>query len=337
MHYLITGHTGFKGSWLTTWLTLQGHQVSGISLDPVPGSLYEAANLGELVTKDLRLDIRNADEVTAAIQSINPDVVFHMAAQPLVRESYNDPRFTFETNAIGSLNVLEGVSKTKSIKAHVVITTDKVYRNMNQVAGYKENDVLGGDDPYSASKAMADILTHSWLTSFPGVATAVVRAGNVIGGGDVSKDRLLPDLINSYASGLSPCLRYPEAVRPWQHVIDCLNGYSMIAKYLIEGGTESKFNIGPDESSFVTVGEVANLVADKWGSSAKWVHDKSGHLYEAGLLALDASKAKNTLGWSDRLKFSDAINWTVDWEKKVRSGDNPRLVTLGQLERFMDL
>jgi len=215
MHYLITGHTGFKGAWLTIWLESLGHEVSGISLDPLSGSLFETANLSDLLANDFRLDIRDAPAVRATISKTSPDVVFHMAAQPLVRESYKDPRGTFETNVMGTLNVLEAVSATPSVKAHVVITTDKVYRNVNQVAGYKETDPLGGDDPYSASKAMADILTHSWVTSFGGPPTAIARAGNVIGGGDVSPDRLLPDLLTSYSAGIAPTLRYPEAVRPW--------------------------------------------------------------------------------------------------------------------------
>lgn len=337
MHYLVTGHTGFKGAWLTTWLSLSGHKVSGISLDPDAESLYSKANLSEFITNDFRIDIRNADETIAAIKQIQPDVVFHMAAQPLVRESYLNPRFTFETNAIGTLNVLEGVAKAKSAKAHIVITTDKVYRNVNRVAGYKETEPLGGDDPYSASKAMADILTHSWITSFPGVPTAVVRAGNVIGGGDSSRDRLIPDLINSFSSGKSPILRYPNAVRPWQHVLDCLNGYVGISDYLLSGGNESKFNIGPDEESFVTVGEVANLVGKLWGSDKTWILDEGENFHEAGLLALDASLARTTLGWADKLKFENAIKWTVDWYKQIEIGNSPRTTTENQVENFLKL
>jgi CDP-glucose 4,6-dehydratase len=334
MHYLITGHTGFKGAWLTMWLTSLGHKVSGISLDPIENALFTTANLSELVQDDLRIDIRNADETISAIKSIEPDVVFHLAAQPLVRESYLDPRGTFETNAMGTLNVLEGVSNTKSVKAHVVITTDKVYRNVNQVAGYVESDPLGGDDPYSASKAMADILTHSWVKSFPSPPTTVVRAGNVIGGGDVSKGRLLPDLINAYSHGKVPNLRYPNSVRPWQHVLDCLNGYLMIADHLLVGNILPVVNIGPGAENFLSVGDLAEQVSSEYGVEATWHLDGDFNPHEAGLLALDASLANKQLNWSDKLKFKDAIAWTIDWNKRMLSGLSARSVSLSQINDF---
>lgn len=335
MHYLVTGHTGFKGAWLSIWLTKMGHTVSGISLDPEVGSLFEVANLKDVLKNDFRIDIRDVNSTQAAIKSISPDVVFHLAAQPLVRESYAHPRATIETNAIGTLNVLEGVSQTPSVKAHVVITTDKVYRNINQVAGYLEQDPLGGDDPYSASKAMADIVTHSWITSFPGAPTAIARAGNVIGGGDVSKDRLLPDLLNYFANNQAPVLRYPEAVRPWQHVLDCLNGYLKIVDYLLDGkGNGEAWNIGPDEDSFVTVGAVADLAAEVWGSGAKWQSKQVEQLHEANLLALDASKASEILHWRNYLNINDAIDWTINWTKDVMSGASPFDVCMTQLEKF---
>jgi len=335
MHYLITGHTGFKGAWLTLWLNQLGHKVSGIALDPIAGSLYETANLTELVENDLRIDIRNADETKSAIQNLQPDVVFHLAAQPLVRESYQDPRTTFETNAMGTMNVLEGVTNTPSVKAHVVITTDKVYRNVTQIAGYVESDPLGGDDPYSASKAMADILTHSWVTSFPGPPTTIVRAGNVIGGGDVSKDRLIPDLIKAFQAGKQPVLRFPSAVRPWQHVLDCLNGYLMISDYLLAGNSIDAINIGPDKESFVTVGEVANLVAQEFSEKNGWKLQEEKSPHEAGLLALNASKAKELIGWKDKLKYNEVISWTTDWYKKVEAGSNPKEVSVNQLKDFL--
>jgi len=270
MHYLITGHTGFKGSWLALWLNSLGHEVSGISLDPIPNSLFDRANVSESLQNDFRIDIRNSDEVMSALSQVNPDVVFHMAAQPLVRESYADPRYTFETNAMGTLSLLEAVSNTPSVKAHVVVTTDKVYRNINQVAGYVESDPLGGHDPYSSSKAMADLLTQSWISSFPGTPTTIVRAGNVIGGGDVSKDRLMPDLISAYLNNKVPTLRYPNSVRPWQHVLDCLNGYLMISESLLSGKEHPMMNIGPDKESFVTVAKVAELVAAQLSVEPTW-------------------------------------------------------------------
>jgi CDP-glucose 4,6-dehydratase len=337
MHYLITGHTGFKGSWLTLWLQSLGHQVSGIALDPLAGSLFETADLREIMHQDLRMDIRNSDETISAIKSISPDVVFHLAAQPLVRESYKDPRGTFETNAMGTLNVLEGVSNTPSVKAQVIVTTDKVYRNVNQVAGYVESDPLGGDDPYSASKAMADILTHSWVTSFPSPPTTIVRAGNVIGGGDVSKDRLIPDLIDAYVSGKTPVLRYPNSVRPWQHVLDCLNGYVLISENLLAGKKISALNIGPDKESFIAVSEVANLVAQQFGMKSSWLQDETAFPHEAGLLALDAKRANQMIGWKDKLKFSQAVTWTTDWVKNVQAGYSSRKATLKQIEDFQEL
>lgn len=334
MHYLITGHTGFKGSWLSLLLLQRGHRVSGLSLDPLPGALFERARLGELLEHDLRVDIRDAAATAQAIASIAPDAVIHMAAQPLVRESYRSPRATFETNVMGTLNVIEGVQRTGSVRAHVVVTTDKVYRNVNQAAGYREMDPLGGDDPYSSSKAMADILTQSWVRSFPGVPTALARAGNVIGGGDVSPDRLLPDLLASFAIGRTPLLRYPQAVRPWQHVLDCLNGYLTLADALLAGGGRGEWNFGPSRQSFVDVAHLADLVAEFWGDGAGWTTDVGDHPHEATLLALDASKAERELGWHNRLSVRDSVAWTVSWEKDIRMGKDPRDITLAQIVAF---
>jgi len=337
MHYLITGHTGFKGSWLALWLNSLGHEVSGISLDPIPNSLFDRANVSESLQNDFRIDIRKSDEVKAALLQINPDVVFHLAAQPLVRESYADPRYTFETNVMGTLSLLEAVSSAKSVKAHVVVTTDKVYRNINQVAGYVESDPLGGHDPYSSSKAMADLLTQSWISSFPGTPTTIVRAGNVIGGGDVSKDRLMPDLIKAYMNNQVPTLRYPNSVRPWQHVLDCLNGYLMVSESLLSGKEHPVMNIGPDKESFVTVAKVAELVATRLSVEPTWNPSETNEPHEAGLLSLDASLAKAKLGWHDKLKFTDAVTWTTDWYQKVEGNESAREVTNQQIENFINL
>jgi CDP-glucose 4,6-dehydratase len=337
MHYLITGHTGFKGAWLSLWLHSLGHKVSGISLDPIPNSLFDRANVTESIQNDFRIDIRKSDEVKSALSQVNPDVVFHMAAQPLVRESYADPRYTFETNAMGTLSLLEAVSNTPSVKAHIVVTTDKVYRNINQVAGYVESDPLGGFDPYSSSKAMADLLTQSWISSFPGTPTTIVRAGNVIGGGDVSKDRLMPDLISAYMNNKVPTLRYPDSVRPWQHVLDCLNGYLMVSDSLLSGKDHPMMNIGPDKESFVTVAKVAELVASQLYVDPSWNQSESSEPHEAGLLSLDASLAKKSLGWHDKLKFTDAVKWTTSWYQKVDTNGNARDVTLEQIENFLSL
>jgi CDP-glucose 4,6-dehydratase len=260
-----------------------------------------------------------------------------MAAQPLVRESYADPRYTFETNAMGTLSLLEAVSNTPSVEAHVVVTTDKVYRNINQVAGYVESDPLGGFDPYSSSKAMADLLTQSWISSFPGTPTTIVRAGNVIGGGDVSKDRLMPDLISAYMNNKVPTLRYPDSVRPWQHVLDCLNGYIMVSDSLLSGEKHSMMNIGPDKESFVTVAKVAELVAGQLSADPTWNQSESSEPHEAGLLSLDASLAKKTLGWHDKLKFTDAVKWTTEWHQRFERKESAREITNKQIETFINL
>lgn len=334
MHYLVTGHTGFKGSWLVLLLESRGHTVSGLSLDPVDGSLFERAGLSALLERDLRIDIRDAAATQQGIASIAPEVVIHLAAQPLVRESYREPRATFETNIMGTLNVIDAAQKSGTAKAQLVVTTDKVYRNVNQEVGYSESDPLGGDDPYSSSKAMADILTHSWATSFPGIPTAIARAGNVIGGGDVSADRLFPDLLNSYAKGISPKLRYPHSVRPWQHVLDCLNGYLTIADALLDDRGQGAWNIGPGRESFVDVATVADLVMKLTQSGARWTLDGGHHPHEAGLLALDASKAQAELGWHNRLSFTQSVEWTVDWDTQVRAGGDAREITLAQIATF---
>jgi len=341
MHYLITGHTGFKGAWLTLMLTRQGHQVSGLSLDPEPGSLYEVGAVGELVQHDIRGDIRSAVTVRDALEAISPDAVYHLAAQPLVRESYLDPRTTIETNVMGTYNVIEGISTTPSIKASVIITTDKVYRNVNQVQGYTDSDPLGGHDPYSASKAMADILTQSWMLSFPGSPIAIARAGNVIGGGDVCQDRLMPDLMRGFSQGSDVSLRYPEAVRPWQHVLDCLTGYQLLMQELLAGNPtvleQSTWNFGPGPANFRTVGEVADLAARMWDSAASWSVSEQTHPHEADLLALDATAARQKLAWFDRLDFSQAVEWTVEWTKNVNAGMDPRAVTTSQIDQYVSV
>lgn len=336
MRYLVTGHTGFKGAWLTLMLQRHGHTVSGLALDPEPGALFETAGVADLLEHDIRGDIRDASVVRTALDRTQPDVVLHMAAQPLVRESYTDPRWTMETNVMGTLNVLDAVQGTPSVRAQVIVTTDKVYRNVNQVAGYVETDPLGGHDPYSASKAMADLLTQSWTASFAGPPTAIARAGNVIGGGDVSKDRLLPDLLRGFAHSRTVEIRYPDAVRPWQHVLDCLHGYLLLADALLAdpGAAVGAWNFCPGPESFVTVGAVADLAASLWGPDASWAPTPGDHPHEAELLALDATKARTLLGWTDRLPFADAVAWTVDWAHRHADGAPALALCHEQLDAF---
>lgn len=338
MHFLVTGHTGFKGSWLTLMLGAAGHTVSGYSLDPESGSLFERADLPAHLAFDIRGDIRDFNSVSSAVADIRPDAVFHLAAQPLVRESFAAPRVTIETNVVGTMNVIDAARAVDSIAGMVVVTTDKVYRNVNQVAGYREGDALGGHDPYSASKAMADILTQSWIASFPGMPISIARAGNVIGGGDVCKDRLLPDLMSGFAAGSVVPLRYPEAVRPWQHVLDCLQGYmSLMDRTVANSLPFGEWNFGPGPESFKTVAQVADLAASLWGEGAQWADVKGDHPHEAGLLALDAARARTELNWHDRLDFDSAVSWTVDWYKSISLGENPLELTQNQISDFLAL
>jgi len=339
VHYLVTGHTGFKGAWLALMLAERGHTVSGLALDPTPGCVYERARVAEILRHDLRVDIRDARATAAALADVAPDVVVHLAAQALVRESYRDPRATYETNVMGTFNVLRAVEQTPSVKAQVVITTDKVYRNVNQIWGYRESDALGGADPYSASKAAADLVTQSWIAgSGSQVPTAIARAGNVIGGGDVCADRLMVDLVGAFASGRAVRLRYPDAVRPWQHVLDCLNGYLELASALLEGRVPGEaFNFGPGTGSFVSVGEVAAEVAALWGADGQVEFDDGPKVHEAALLALDSRKAELLLGWRNRIGFHDSLAWTVDWEKQVGGGADARAVTVAQISEFFRL
>ena len=337
MHYLVTGHTGFKGSWLVLMLKQLDHEVSGISLDPIKNSLFKTAKISKKMSFDERCDIRDVKRLTRKIQKISPDVVIHLAAQPLVRKSYSDPRETIETNAIGTFNVIEAVSKISSVKANLIITTDKVYKNVNQKKGYIESDHLGGDDPYSASKAMADIATQSFVKSFPGIPTAIARAGNVIGGGDVSADRLIPDLINGFIQKEPVLIRYPSAVRPWQHVLDCLNGYLILVDKMLNNKVTGEWNFGPDERSFKDVKTVADYLKNRWGQDASWITDKKENPHEAELLALDATKAETQLNWHNKLSFEETLDWTLDWHKAVEAGVNPLEQTQVQINKFREM
>lgn len=336
MKYLITGHTGFKGAWLSLMLHEAGHEVVGLSLDPEPGSLFELARVSEVVT-DHRQDIRDPSRTAEIIREENPDVIVHMAAQALVRESYRRPHATYETNVMGTYNVLQAAEEVPNLKAMLVITTDKVYRNIGKPGGYVEDDALGGIDPYSASKAAADVVTQSWIAIHPEIPTAIARSGNVVGGGDVCADRLMVDLLRSYAAGEPVQLRYPGAVRPWQHVLDSLNGYRMIIDSLLDGHSAGEaFNIGPDPRNIATVQDVAEATGRLWGG-AQWTTDGRQHPHEANLLTLDASKARNTLGWSDRLDLEKTLAWTVEWARKVRAGNDARETTLKQIAHFSAL
>lgn len=332
MRVLITGHTGFKGSWLTLMLNQSGHEVSGIALDPLPGGIFDRARVGQLLDQEFRADVRDANLMMNLVQTISPEVVFHLAAQPLVRESYDKPRETLETNVWGTLNIVDACIAVESVQRLIVITTDKVYRNEERLEGYREDDPLGGADPYSASKACADLLTQTWSHSYgrEGLAITTARSGNVIGGGDVSPDRLIPDLLRAAESGTPALIRYPSAVRPWQHVLDAISGYVALDTYMKSHQDFSSWNFASDESNLATVREVCTMVADDLGKPEIWQLDESANPHEASLLLLNANKAKSELGWRNLLDVSNAISWTLNWEKTSRT-DDPREVCHRQL------
>jgi len=334
MHFLITGHTGFKGAWLSLLLRERGHLVSGISLDSESNSLFVRAKVADVLENSIECDIRDSEKLQKHFQSVNPDVVIHLAAQSLVRESYKDPVGTFDTNVNGTINVLKSSQFLGQLRAQLIVTTDKVYKNVNKLNGYLEDDPLGGADPYSASKAMADIATQSWVSSFPAAPTAIARAGNVIGGGDVCADRLIPDLVKSYSSGTTPRLRAPNSVRPWQHVLDCLNGYLTLVDAILAGKASGPWNFSPDQNQIRTVANVSEAAGEIWGENKSWEQDVSQHPHEASLLLLNSNKAREELGWHDKLDFEESISWTVNWYKNVFEGNDPLIETLKNIRDF---
>ena len=339
MHYLVTGHTGFKGSWLSLMLQLQGHTVSGISLDPMEKSLFNQARLSDIFENDFRIDIRNSAELSRAVMVVKPDVIIHLAAQPLVRESYRDPVGTFESNVLGTLNLLEASKQLAGLRATLVITTDKVYKNFNHLRGYVESDELGGDDPYSASKAAADIAAQSWVKSFATTPVSIARAGNVIGGGDWASDRIIPDLVNAYSSNQIPTLRYPDAIRPWQHVLDCLNGYQRLVSKMLSDGISGVWNFGPPLDEKHSVLDLVESFSKAWELDQQkqvWKQEHTDQPHEAGYLLLDSSKARTELGWADKLNFNASINLTTSWFKQYQS-QNPRELTLNQIKNFLSI
>lgn len=338
MHHLITGHTGFKGSWLSLMLQMQGHEVSGVSLNPPQKSLFVQAKLEGTFKHDFRIDIRNKKDLARAIHAIDPEIIVHLAAQPLVHESYKIPVETFETNLIGTLNLLEATKELKNLQAVLIITTDKVYKNHNHLHGYVETDELGGDDPYSASKAATDIAAQSWIKSFGAVPMGIARAGNVIGGGDWACNRIIPTLVEAYSKGQLPILRYPGAIRPWQHVLDCLNGYLKLIDHMLETKDGGEWNFGPDHSYRHTVGALANAVSKKYSLNANsWILESSNQPREAGYLLLDSSKSRRVLNWRDHLNFEDTVDWTINWYQYSEEISNFRERTIEQIKCYQAL
>ncbi len=312
MKVFLTGHTGFKGSWFSMMLNSRGYEIYGYSLDPLQGGIFEATNLRDDMARDSRGDIRDIHSLEKALISANPDLVIHMAAQPLVRASYLNPRETFEVNVTGTLNVLEASKKAPNIQGIAVVTTDKVYRNFEERKPFVETDPLGAGDPYSTSKAMADLLTQTWARNEVDTPIAILRAGNVIGGGDVSDNRLIPDIVRAQRSKSAPILRNPNSIRPWQHVLDCLEGYRLAIDLMLSSRESTIFNFGPLQNDYVTVGEVATSFIEL-SKSIQWKLDSSNTLLEADFLALNSNKAREMLGWKERLSLKQTLEATHLW------------------------
>ena len=335
----ITGHTGFKGGWLTLWLQRLGADVAGYALTPpTEPNLFTLADI-DSAARTFIGDVRNLEQVQQAMAAHQPEIVLHLAAQPIVRRSYADPVETFTTNVVGTVNLLEAARHANSVKAVVVVTSDKCYENNEWPWGYRETEAMGGRDPYSSSKGCAELVTAAYRHSYfsaKGVPVASVRAGNVIGGGDWAADRLIPDMIKTFLNGHPVNVRNPQAIRPWQHVLDPLCGYLEIAQRLYEHGMEyaDAWNFGPGEDDAKSVGWMADAVARMWGDGASWVADGGLHPHEATFLRLDSTKARTKLGWTTRLPVRAALEWTVEWYKAFQRGGNMRAVTLAQLERY---
>lgn len=335
---LVTGHTGFKGSWLALWLHRLGAQVTGLALPAEEASLFRQARIDELVTH-VEGDIRDIATVERVVQQVQPEAVFHLAAQPLVRESYRTPVETFATNVQGTVHVLDACRRVDALKAIVCVTSDKCYENREWIWPYRENDPMGGRDPYSASKGAAEIAIAAYRQSFFGIdgtaGVASVRAGNVIGGGDWAADRLIPDIIRAMLAGKEVEIRAPHAVRPWQHVLEALGGYLMIGGHLLAGAewAASPWNFGPSEGDAQPVSWIVNRMVDKWGSGSYRI-DRGSQPHEAKLLRLDCSKARAELGWSPVWTLDDALDQIVDWHRRVGSGADARAVSIEQLESY---
>ena len=340
----ITGHTGFKGSWMTLWLASLGAKIHGYALPPESEpNLFSIARVSECVEHEVG-DIRNLAEMESSVAAFKPEVVFHMAAQPLVRRSYADPIGTYSTNVLGTAHVLDIIRRAPSVRAVVIITSDKCYENREWLWGYREQDRLGGFDPYSNSKACAELVTEAYRNSYflPArfaehkVAVATARAGNVIGGGDWAEGRLIPDLVRGFLSGKPAAIRNPAAIRPWQHVLEPLAGYIVLAAHLLQDGAgfASAWNFGPAEEDAWTVGRIADALADLFGGEARWAHEIAENPHEASCLKLDASKARVMLGWRPVLPIEEALRWVAEWVVSWRQGADMQAFTLRQISEY---
>lgn len=333
---LLTGQTGFKGSWLSLGLQHLGAELHGLALEPpTRPALFEVARVGEGMASHIG-DIRDLETVRRAHAAARPEVVIHMAAQSLVRPSYRDPIGTYATNVMGTAHVLEAARSIGTVRAIVVVTSDKCYENTGQAAGYREDAAMGGHDPYSNSKGCAELVTSAYRRSFlaeAGIGVASARAGNVIGGGDWAEDRLIPDMLRAFEAGEAVAIRNPRAVRPWQHVLEPLSGYLTLARRLLatEGSSFAEgWNFGPAGDDARPVDWIADRMAAAWGAGAKWRLDERAQPHEAARLTLDSTKARERLGWSPRWSVERALDETVGWHRAWRSGADMRAVCLGQ-------
>jgi CDP-glucose 4,6-dehydratase len=340
----LTGHTGFKGSWLALWLHALGAEVTGYALaPPTEPNLFEQAEV-ERTLRSIRADIRDFPTLKAAITEWRPDVVIHMAAQSVVRRGYDDPVDTYSSNVMGTVNVLESVRQLRHPCGIVNVTSDKCYENREWVWGYRENEPMGGRDPYSNSKGCAELVTTAYRESFfppasiedHGVAIATARAGNAIGGGDWTADQLIPDLMRAFLAGRPCLLRNPSAIRPWQFVLEPLRGYLTLAERLAQDPRRfaSAWNFGPAESDARPVSWIADQLARSWGNNASWSLDAGAHPHEARFLKLDTSKARTCLNWHPVLPLQVALDWIVEWYHAFQAGANLRDLTWMQIERY---
>lgn len=335
----LTGHTGFKGAWLNLWLQSLGAKVTGYALAP-----HTEPNMFALVSGHCAshiADIRDEHQVCEALIGADPHIVIHMAAQALVRESYRDPLATYAINVVGTGTVLQACRSLKQLECVLVVTSDKVYENHGEGRPFVEGDRLGGHDPYSNSKACAELLTGSFRDSFfsDGAPIATARAGNVIGGGDWSQDRLIPDCVRALKAGEPVCLRYPEAIRPWQHVLEPLSGYLALTQALVQApaATPRAVNFGPDPSSFCSVREVVESFSASFSGRPGWRRDAGAHLKEASALTLSSVLAENSLGWRPRLAVGESLAWTADWYRAYAAGENMTKYSEAQIARYQSL
>jgi CDP-glucose 4,6-dehydratase len=340
----LTGHTGFKGGWLSLWLQSLGANLTGYALNPPRSpNLFQVADVSNGMLS-IAGDVRDFDGLKKAIKAASPEIVIHMAAQPLVRESYKNPVETYATNVMGTVNLLESVRQSDGIKVVVNVTTDKCYKNQEWVWGYRESEPMGGYDPYSNSKGCSELVTSSYRSSFfnsetykkHGVAIATARAGNVIGGGDWSRDRLIPDILAAFEAGTPVYIRNPGAIRPWQFVLEPLRGYLDLAERLYCDGPKfaEAWNFGPEDRDSLSVRNIAHKMADLWDGDASWEISEGFHPHEAHYLKLDISKAANQLNWRPILDIENALKLTVEWTLALKSKANMRAYTTGQIEKY---